>query len=207
MTPRALVCVPGTWGFDGDLARLGIDWWQPDSRLAQYLATQGYVNQFAPRTFTWSTALDIGKPLNWKSGGITLFVWLVPPLCPEQRVRPDDTRVLAHSHGGQAALYAAGVAGLKIQSLVTVSTPVRRDVLRDVMPAARENIGHWTHFYSEWDWTQAAGSVLDGRLGVFRQMPDADVNIMVPKAGHSKLLHDPVLGGVYWPLLAAYLGI
>jgi len=127
---------------------------------------------------------------DWRAGGASLYAYIVPPLCPEQRIPPGDTHVIAHSHGGSVALYAAA-AGLKIQTLLTVATPVRRD-LRSVIDAARPNIAYWAHVHSDCsDWWQVLGEAFDGRLGIYRAMAQADLNIKIPQAGHSALLHDP----------------
>jgi pimeloyl-ACP methyl ester carboxylesterase len=204
---RPLVLVPGTWAWSGFFAPAAGDWWQTGSPLRAFFERSGFGVVGGDRPFVWSTQLDFGaEHRTWSAGGVALYAYLVPPLCLDRRVPPDETRILAHSHGGQVAFYAAA-AGLRIRSLVTVSTPVRRD-MAPVIAAARPNIGTWLHVHSDRsDWQQLLGGLFDGRLGVFRSMPEANVNLKIPDVGHARLLHDPAIGQEYWPTLAGYLDV
>lgn len=189
-----LVCVPGTWALSKSGTPQSQAWWRPGSAFWEYMTALGVEMVGAERPFVWSTDLGGvfgGRDKNdWRAGGASLYAYIVPPLCPERRIPPAETAVVAHSHGGQVALLAAA-AGLKIHTLLTIATPVRRD-MRAGIAAARPNITHWEHIHSDRsDRMQWVGALFDGRLGIYRAFPEADVNVRLADAGHSRVLHDP----------------
>jgi pimeloyl-ACP methyl ester carboxylesterase len=112
--------------------------------------------------------------------------------------RPDDQIVLvAHSHGGQVALLATGVLGLPVAGLVTVCTPVRRDVLDMVGNGVPRP---WLHLHSDqadrWQWLGEWG---DGAVGIVRRMPPPAINMPAAVGlGHSGLL-TTAAGMRAWP--------
>jgi hypothetical protein len=58
-----------------------------------------------------------------------------------------------------------------------------------VAEKARPNIGYWTHVHSDnSDKTQWFGEFLDGAFGIVRAHPLADLNVKIPKVGHSDIL-------------------
>ena len=203
-SPLGVCLVPGTWGWTGTPA-IGA-WWWPGSAFVARLETRGFSLPSYTRPFTWSTDVNgIGSDhSDWRAGGEALYAYLVPPLCEDRRSSPDDTRLICHSHGGQVALYACA-AGLKVRVLVTVATPVRRD-MQAVITRALPQIGYWLHVYADGrsDWWQLAGALFDGRVGLYRQMADADQNLPVPGAGHSTVLTDPAYD-TYWDTIADVL--
>lgn len=187
--PFPAVClVPGTFGTIDPSA----SWWKPGSPFAAYLATQGVGLVGRDRPFVWSTVVDglVGDHPVWKAAGAALYDYLVPAIAPEAAIPATQVRLVAHSHALQVVLYAAA-AGLQIQSLVSVCSPVRAD-MRDVAAQARPRIRHWLHLYTDSsDWWQLAGMVGDRRDLSIRQDPLADRNDCVPGVGHSGLLCDP----------------
>jgi len=176
-----LVLVGGTWT-QGDR-----DWTSPASPLRIYLMGKGYhCIQFQG----WSGDIDgiptfgeNGPHADWKAGGFGLSYLL-------QAMPYEDRNVIAHSHGGNTAVYTPVLAGCPILTLTTVCTPVRKDML-DVYREAKPNIGHWTHIYADgWDLMQRLGEMFDGAFGWTREMPDADRNVGIKGISHSKLLNE-----------------
>ena len=177
--------VGGTWSFDGEDRH---EWWQYDSAFAAFLKAHG-LNPSHPVPFIWSSDIDGGfrwpwtkrKFRDWESAGYALAYYL-------DDVPPERRLVIAHSHGGQVALFAAS-QGTRIAQLVTVGTPVRRD-MREVRALARPNIKHWLHVHVKADRMQRLGELFDGHLGIHREFEEADVNAHVDdrKVGHSGVL-------------------
>lgn len=192
------ILVAGTWEYE----RPG-EWVTPESPFVAFLKQQGIDPCFADgRPFQWSTDLGgVGfgdRDLNaWRSAGVNLLAYAVPPLCPEMRIPSSELILLTHSHGLQVALSACA-RGLKCSMLVDIAGPVRRD-MADVAAQARPNIGRWVHVFSDgsdrWQWF---GELGDGRWWdwfkgdrIARAHPLADVNDCVPGVGHSTLVRDP----------------
>ncbi len=100
--------------------------------------------------------------------------------------------VIAHSHGGNVVIIACRL-GLKIRTLTTVGTPVRKDV----HPAlAVQNIGYWQHIYDlQRDFIQSMrarlGQLGDHHLSLARsfQIPGVS-NRGVQGIEHSRILSD-----------------
>lgn len=191
-----VVLIEGTW--TGAWAREG-------SPFRAHLARQGF--QLPPDgPFEWSGNVA-GLPRaiswwrndkfsDWRAGGAALRWYL--------RALPyADRNVIAHSHGGQLALFAASQYDTWIRRLITVATPCRGD-LAGVTRAALPNIAHWTHVSSrEGDLIARLGQLFDGRLRRGRTQVFADVNATHPGIGHSKVLTDPA----YFPVADALLDI
>lgn len=176
-----LILVPGTLGGRND-------WTAKGSPLRNYLAGQGFAcEQF--QGFTGNVdgvpnPLENGAHADWIAGGYALNYML---MC-----RPYEERnIVAHSHGGNVAAYAAGRAGLKVRSLITVCTPVRKDMLK-IYADAKPAIGWWRHVYADgWDLWQRLGEAFDGSIGWKRDMPNADQNVGIKGISHATLLEDP----------------
>lgn len=168
-----------------------------------FLHREGFDIIGGVRSFTWDTDLDgIGwlrrrpfkKHINWESAGVNLWAYLANPLVAkiiqDDYVPIVDRNIIAHSHAMQVVAYACA-AGLKINRLLTVGSPVRED-MRSVYQQARPNIASWLHVHSDGsDRIQWFGTLFDGRLGIVRRQAAADVNLLVPHVSHSKLLNDP----------------
>jgi pimeloyl-ACP methyl ester carboxylesterase len=183
--------VAGTWAWKPGDSR--IPWWQSGSPFCACLAAAGIPVVSTKRPFIWSTDLDMRQDshMDWRAGGVNLYAYLVPDLCEDRRLPPEQTLVIAHSHGGQVALYAAA-EGLKIDTLITVATPVRGDMAA-VIVRARPNIRFWRHIHGGWkDHVQLLGGLLDGRFSLRRAFPEADENVEVSGATHSEFLNDQV---------------
>jgi hypothetical protein len=192
--------VPGTHGWRGQLTG---EWWCPDSEFWDFLRARG----FRPiggmsYPFAWSTDLNghrfwrrlLGSNdwhSDWEAGGRALYYYLRPYNDLDDRYTPIDERnIVAHSHGLQVVLKACAM-GLKINSLISVMSPVREDMRADAM-LARPNIARWLCLHSDHsDATQRRGSWFDGALGVVRAHPLADRAVSMPGMGHSKVIRDP----------------
>lgn len=203
-TPVLLVQGTHAWGRTDPRA----EWWHPESAFVAFLAQAGFSLVGAPRVFQWDTDLDgIGwlqrrpqkKHINWEAAGLNLYAYLVPPVTAaaqrEDYVPIADRNLIAHSHAAQVVAYACA-AGLKINRLLTLASPVRED-MRAVYAQARPNIQSWRHVHSDdSDRIQWLGEVFDGKWGIVRRQPYADVNVLLPDVSHSKLLTQPA----YFPL-------
>jgi hypothetical protein len=189
---RGVVLVPGTHAaLKGDDQK---QWWYHESRFVQFLGQQG-LRLADPEPFVWTTRIDGVKwwpwqwfrrddHTDWKAAGLNLKRYL-------STIPFEDRNLIAHSHGGQVALYAA-FYGAIIRRLVTVSTPVREDIERHIVEGARRHIVLWRHIYApDGDRTQLFGSLFDGRAGARRWFKDANCNQPIPGAGHSKVLNEP----------------
>jgi hypothetical protein len=197
-------------------------WWRPGSAFIAMLKAHdlSVLNEQEP--FRWAGRLggfdDIAPPdamdayadssamVQWSMAGWALK-WYISAMLPAPISQP-EVDVVAHSHGGQVAAFAA-IYGARFRRLVTVSTPVRRDMLRQ-RRVLREYTQRWLHFYCNTDQTQAEGVIGDGELhglpsgdmlNLHRTMPEADQNVEVPTNDHSRMLYtDPDLfvsaGGV-----------
>jgi len=195
-----VVLVAGTHAWRPDKP----DWFMAGQPFYSFLQANGVQPVDADnRPFCWCTDLggvgfgddDLAV---WLAGGQNLFAYIVPPLCPDKRIPPRETNLIAHSHGMQIALVACA-AGLKVNTLITVGGPVRDD-MKAVAAAARPNIARWLHLYSDaHDYMQLLGELFDGgwkrwlKFDRFqRQHPLADRNEFMPE-GHSAVLEDPGL--------------
>lgn len=205
-----LVAVYGTFGGDwGESTDPCVDeshWWHyaeadgRDSAWWQYMRTLGFAPLRADTGFAWSgdlnglEALDVLNPLTWFRPRRRLTDWqaggraLVYYVAPQVETTPTWVAV-AHSHGGQVALYAAAM-GLRIPLLVTIATPHRAD-LKKVTERALKNIGYWIHVCdNETDHTGLAGQFGDGAVATDRRQPLANVNVQLRAIDHSRLLRD-----------------
>ncbi len=194
---KTLLCVYGTgngdFAFDGPCEEPTRHWYHSTSVWWVFMQTLGFA-PFKAREFCWTgdiNGLERWLPWNWfkrdssrndwYAGGASLIDYV------GDRSVPDI--ILAHSHGGQVALYAAAL-GLKIPCLLTVATPVRADMVA-IINRARPNIGKWVHVCaSDFDHTAILGQLGDGSLSFGRAMPHADLNITIPGIDHSLLLTD-----------------
>ncbi len=199
---KKYVAVPGTWGYAGEID--SAQWWVDGSEFSVFMRQIGYEPVDPDNPFIWTTDVNGTKWFvfsdrshhDWKAGAAALKYYLA-------NVPYEDRNIIAHSHGGQVALYTASF-GVEIRTLITIATPVRHD-MRKVIAMARPNIGYWTHVYSDWsDIIQILGGIFDGSIGIRRKMKLADINLQLPKVGHSAILRDPKRFAV-WVALAKQL--
>lgn len=202
------LAIPGTWGWRG---KSDGQWYDLASPWSAFMFGQGFEHLRGPdrRPYVWSTDVNgeqfwrrwFGKSPNvtdWQAAGCNLYAWLVPPLAPQYRQPIETTHLIVHSHGLQVALFACA-EGLKVNTLISVGSPVRSDML-DVARRARPNIGFWLHLHSDGsDRFQWLGEVGDGGLGIVRNHPFADQNNTYPGVGHTGILNDARLFNDIWP--------
>ena len=191
MTLRVIL-VPGTHAWDGQTA----DWYTPNSPFVASLAARGIGLVGGDRPYVWSTDLGGAVPLTdrdtavWAAAGINLYAYVVPPLGDGPAIPPDETYIIAHSHGLQVVLYACAY-GLEVETLISVGSPVRQDMAR-IAAQARPRIRRWVHISGgHRDWWQVLGALFDGRVGVVRHHPWADENVTLPKCNHEDALRNP----------------
>ena len=196
--------IPGTWAFDGRTTNG--KWWMASSRFAEAMRKRDLAPVFDD-PFVWSTDVNGVGIAAWFGGTSSYNDWEAGAQALAYYLRdvPYTSRnIIAHSHGGQIALMAAR-NGVMIRNLLTIATPVRKD-MQDTYDKARPNIGRWTHVHSDWsDWMQILGGVFDGSLGMRRKMPLADYNIQLPKVGHSSIIEQPEQHSDHWDMLVAYV--
>lgn len=190
----SVLLVAGTHGFG---RRHASQWWEPGGAFYDFLDRSGFYMLGGDRPFTWSTSLDgLGwliprgrRHITWESAGINLDCYMRPPLGRLDYVPIAQRNIIAHSHGLQVVAYACS-RGLKINRLITLGSPVRRD-MEYIYRSARPNIGQWLHVHSDhsdrWQWL---GTLFDGRIGIIREHPLADRNVKIARVGHTKLLED-----------------
>lgn len=188
-----LVAGTNSWADDGR-----VDWYCPGHPFGQFLHAQGITpsydwNRSGAKPFVWSTDLG-GVPFltrrhnaDWSAGGAALAYFLMA-----RSQRPgEQTALIVHSHGLQVAAFAAAEHDLKIGTLISMGSPIRRD-LAPQYAKLRANTQYWLHVHSDrtdrWQWF---GELFDGHLGIVRECPLADRNDFVARVGHSELLRDP----------------
>lgn len=202
------LAIPGTWGWNG---KSDGQWYDLASPWSAYMRSQGFEHLRGPdrRPFVWTTDINGAqfwrrwfgrKPdvNDWQAAGCNLYAWLVPPLAPDRCQPAEATHLIAHSHGLQVVLFACA-DGLKVNTLISIGSPVRVDML-EVAKRARPNIGFWLHIHSDGsDRMQWFGELGDGAFTIKRNHPFADQNNMYPGVGHSGVLNDPRLFSEIWP--------
>lgn len=194
---RYYLPVAGTHGFNGEPKG---EWWYDGSPFVEYMRATFDWRLVSPRPLIWDGGLG-GVPwtrrrghLIWEGLGSTMQLYFVPSRWTKDDpdyIKIAERTVVAHSHALQGVLYACAEYDLKIDTLVSLMSPVRKD-MRALASLARGNIRRWVHVHADrTDWVQIAGAVWDGAFGIFREHAEADVNIAIPGAGHSKLVRDP----------------
>lgn len=188
----SVILVAGTNSWDNDGA---VDWYVPGHAFETMLKANGVeVVSDGDLPFIWSTDADgvLGdRNVDWAAGGAALSYFA--------RMKGVDkgVDVIAHSHGLHVVLYAVAKFGLKVNTLISMGSPIRKDMLK-LAKQARLNIKMWVHVHSDgsdrWQWL---GELFDGHFGIVREHALADRNDFVKKVGHSELLRDP-LEYHYW---------
>jgi hypothetical protein len=172
------ILVAGTWGFEDD------DWFRGGSTFWTEALKQGVDLPKATNPFEWCTGLEglHGENAHWIAGAHALL-WY----CMAYGIKRPN--IAAHSHGGQVAQIST-LFGLEINELITIATPVRDDVQKQVV---RSRIAHWRHIHTGVDdRMQILGELGGGGNPLKREMVLADENIDEPGQTHSGLL-DPAL--------------
>lgn len=190
LRPAFYTPIGGTHAWDETAKKV---WWEDGSTFVKYLHRLNLALLRPQNQYKWSTELD-GLPLiqpakhtTWKGAAFHLIDYFENPHYSEPIY---NRNLVAHSHAGQVVFYAC-MMGLRINSLITVGTPVRNDMERAVAHA-RANINYWLHIYdSKSDWTAVFGALCDGRLRVKHKFDSADRNDDIRGIGHSAILTDP----------------
>lgn len=175
-----VILVEGTFG--GEWARAK----SPFCRLLR-------AHDFAPIRFQGWTGnvsgvpniLSKGHHRDWIAGGYALAYFL-------DRLDYNDRNLVVHSHGLNPVLYGIVREQVRIRRLISVCSPVRRDMQTQASGAA-PRIDRWRAVSSsDWDFWQWAGEVFDGHVQFSRQRcwPQAHENTPIARIGHSKLLND-----------------
>lgn len=178
--------IGGTHSWDEDDNHY--QWWERGSEFTRQMATLGLVLH-ARNPFVWATNIDgtlfQRKHTIWKAAAKHLICHL-----GDDRIPYAQRNVVAHSHGGQVVFFACA-DGLKIQNLITVGTPVRKDMEKVVLQAIG-NIGYWHHICdSSSDRMAILGTLFDGAIRIKHNFEVADSSSDVKGVGHSKILNDP----------------
>lgn len=200
LTRCCVIPIAGTHGDNGEPTGL---WWQSGSPLMREFRKHGLEHLHEDRPFTWSTDLNGHRfwrrwfgfrdsHRDWIAGGYALSYYGWPLRADaELYAELDERNLLAHSHAGQVVFYACALGGLKVNRLVTVGTPVRRD-MRHIIERARPNIGQWLHIRGDSDSIAIWGGVGDGEVARNKTFWGLeDWTDIVPGIGHSGILTDP----------------
>ena len=196
-----LITIPGTHNWSPE--KTG-QWWTPESPWWAYMRSLGFVPA-GSRPYIWTTYLNGWQFWRrWlRSTRVDHHDWI----CAAQHLvtyvqawdlTPEQTHIVAHSHGAQVVLYACAYFDLRVATLTTVCSPIRADVQPNAKIAV-DHIGFWQHVYSP-DWSdryQVWGGLADGHLGIERRQPFADKNHPFPSIGHSGILQEPKLFPVW----------
>lgn len=176
MNTYPIVLVPGTHGLDNQ-------WRKMSSCFVESLINHNFALLDKKDLFIWTAHLDgvLGKNTTWQMAGYALL-WYC-----HAKEKDVKVNIIAHSHGGQVAAYAAE-RGLQIHTLITAGTPVRYD-MRNIYKKGKQSIEKWVHLHSgAKDWWQLFGSFFDGSLNNRRDMPYASLNIEKSGCSHEELL-------------------
>jgi hypothetical protein len=178
-----VILVEGTWGGQ---------WARARSPFSKMLAENG----FAPMRFQgWTTNVSgvpnlfaSRKHSDWIAGGYALAPFL-------RELDYEDRNLIAHSHGLNPIAYACAREKVEIRRLVSVCSPVRRD-MRNQMKALALRVEQWLHVHAAHaDLMQTLGALFSGHLALRRDWRVAGAenvtNLMIPGIGHSRLLNDP----------------
>ena len=172
-----LLLIHGTWGRDSE-------WFRADSPFIKGAIRRGF-EIFDAEPWLWSGRLEVAKNDEWVNEGRHLTYYCAA-------LHPDvEVSIIAHSHGGQLAALAIARGGLRVKHLVTVATPIRKDMEEFYRAIPTRISGTWLHIYGDWwkDWMQKLGEFGDGYLGWYRKMPHA-ANIHAKGTNHSSTLQD-----------------
>lgn len=204
--PIFYIPVAGTRGWSDDsssLEQYGVNelrWWQDNSFFHRFMQRHGFDLPCPLDPFVWSTDLNgaafwrrwsILKGLvsrskdhrDWIAGGAALR-WYI------SYCKVSGVNIIAHSHGLQVAAYAAE-QGLLIDKLVSVGSPIRKD-MEPIYEGARHNIKKWLHIQDgNNDRIQLAGLFGDGAFSMRRAAKFADHFDTLPNISHSRIVSDP----------------
>jgi len=190
------VAVLGTWAWPDDEDDRGLEWWQPTSAFAAMLRARGLDPVLPDDPFVWSGDLDgvpwLANGRDWEAGAANLAHYL-------RGLLPNDRNVIAHSHGGAVALFAA--RRLPIRRLLTIGTPARKEVRAAARSALQSgHLGAWLHVHdASWDWMGSLGALFDGQLRLSRAMGlPGMTDLAIPRIGHSGLLAGGTLADGAW---------
>lgn len=191
MSTFKLIALPGTHGFEDD-------WYRPNSFFMQEAKRHGVELFNEEDPFIWSTNIDglIGRNDGWSAAGSSLR-WYIGKKC-EHGIKPHPSvNIIAHSHAGQIAAYAMAQR-VKCHTLITVGTPVRKD-MEDIWKMARPYMQYWFHIRTKgFDKWQFLGSISRWRPSSNRDFDLANLNYVIPGETHYGLLDPNLWTSRYW---------
>lgn len=190
-----ILLVGGTWSFRNDGKKM---WHHAGSPFSEYLKGLGHEILFGYNfkgerilPMEWDSNIggfggDYGK-IGWATLGSQIYNWVVPSLCYDSRVSPEELLIINHSHGLQGSLFAFDM-GLK-GSMISICGPVRCD-MEGVVASAKRNILNWVSLHSDSsDIIQIAGSDVRPWFPFRRAWEESDLTIQVDNAGHEGLIN------------------
>lgn len=196
--------IAGTWGWKGHTTTG--QWWQPDSPVLRYLEDHQLAHIAPHRPFIWTTSLNgaIGRVFgggtqDWDTGGANLNSYFRPifELPDEDTYVPIAQRnVWLHSHAIGVAAFAMECYDLKLNRIVSIGSPIRKDIEAMIASAATKKLfTGWLHVWAKGDKWQFMGEWFDKRLGTHRQLEVNGVcnREIAPKYLHSAILNKPAL--------------
>lgn len=203
MAPTFWIPIQGTWGWDESPDN--VVWWEDGSPFTEHMKSLGLVKLPSIRPLLWSTNLEGHqvwqrlfhtrghKHQIWRAGALSVC-YFVDGHDGAHPIPYYYRNFISHSHGLQVILHACGTYGLRIRNLISVGSPIRKD-MEEVTLRALGNIDNWLHIFDpRKDDTKLWGEVGDGRFRWPWQAPLkplADELVPVPGAGHSGTLNDP----------------
>jgi hypothetical protein len=190
------VLVHGTDGL-----KSAANWWRPASPFVSMLHYHGRTLLDEADPFWWSGVLGgttAAPPYNpddawardrrlvlWSDAGMKLRWYL------DAKAHGEPVDVVCHSHGGAVLVFAL-LYGAKIRNVVSVSSPIRNDMLVHRAEATKRLLGRLLHFFDNTDMTQAEGCIGDGLYPLIlnRLWPEPALCVEQAGNGHSKMLYE-----------------
>lgn len=125
---------------------------------------------------------------DWIAGGKAFRWWRTAKGVPLEHMN-----LIVHSHALQIVLYAAAEwhEPLFVNRMISIGSPLRKDVMRDVGDAALSRIGAWLHVTdARFDLVQTLGRFGDGGFGSAALPANVEV-LQLLHVDHSELLCNP----------------
>lgn len=200
--------IAGTNGWSDDSSHLEqygrneIRWWQ-DSYFYYFMHNEGFDVPNIKDPFIWTT--DLGGTSFWRrwpiwrgkvsltrdhrdwiAGGAALRWYL-----QLNSLAFSDINIIAHSHGLQVVAYACD-QGLRVNHLITVGSPIRKDMRHHYQMMRDGCVRRWLHIYDgNNDRIQWAGQIGDGSFTGRLNNKFARFNHPLKNIEHSRVLSDP----------------
>lgn len=187
--------IAGTWSWEDNprsMVRTAVQntvrpWWKRGSAHSVQMNECGLYIYDPEDPFAWDTTLALGVRVpRWRAAGWNLQQWH-----RLKKIPYEHANYLTYSHGIQPLLFALHY-GMRIRNLVSVSPPLRNDVLKEIGPEALQRFQSWTILTEVGlDVWREMGQWFDTRTE--DEISAEGVRIIrVSGMGHGRILTDPL---------------